>query len=114
MLTSSAKQHEDGFSSGMRIAADYLDVSPPFTPRHAERVIAESRSDYFLRRFFVIGEVARNSVVTLLWPVVAFGVIITCHIIEFVSNVIGADQSWIKQVGQVRSGFQLLKVSKLE
>jgi hypothetical protein len=40
--------HEDGFSSGIRIAANYLDARPPFVIKDAERIIPSSFSDSIL------------------------------------------------------------------
>lgn len=40
--------HEDGFSSGIRVAATYLSARPPFVIKDAERLIPSSLADTLL------------------------------------------------------------------
>ncbi|KAK4046792.1 hypothetical protein OIO90_006434 [Microbotryomycetes sp. JL221] len=52
--------HEDGFSSGLRVAAHYLGAKLPFEVRHAERDISETNTDKFAAFVLNIAEQVRR------------------------------------------------------
>lgn len=88
----------------MRLAADYLSIPPPFEPRFAERVVAEKSSDTLLRLFFVIGEVARSTIVSVFWTPVAFLIRLNCRVTEVGLKVVG-QKNLAQFIGEVRKGF---------
>lgn len=53
-------QHEDGFSSGLRVAAEHLGAKPPFHIRHAERDLTQSVSDKILALCLGLAESCRR------------------------------------------------------
>lgn len=52
-------QHEDGFSSGLRVAVS-LGAAAPFTPRHAERALPHPLTDRLLDLFLFFAELYRR------------------------------------------------------
>lgn len=88
----------------MRLAADYLSISPPFEPRFAERVVAEKYSDTLLRLFFSVGEVVRSTIVSVFWTPVALLIRLNCRITEVGLNVVG-QKDLAQFIGEVRKGF---------
>lgn len=74
----SNRQHEDGFASGLRVAAKYLDASPPFEIKHAERDLTSTSSDRAVATFLHYGESLRRALETpFLWLLLALVVAVT-------------------------------------